>query len=436
LVSATNAAYESGGDRKLFYRMGKFDGSVITMTIARDNIDALTGLRFIAAFTIVLGHSYQPWLEITGIGMPLFFTLSGFIIHYVYRDTFAAGWRRAAAEFAVARFSRIYPLYAAFLFYFLISSPMGPALMHPSEFPVLLSYIFGYWTWWPLTADGDALLDWYYHISWSVPTEIFFYICYALFLYRIARIRSARRCLVTLIAFCGASYFLFYCLFQTRDVWEGYFLARFPQFTSRTTNFDASFYRWLLYGSPYCRIFEFVGGCLTCQFFLLTRGKRSLLDRVHPGTIAWLGIVVMVVLFILFRYYGEYNPWLALGNHSIPGYLVSLHMNFLFAPACYLLIFALAVGGSGIGRLLSSKPCRLLGDISYSTYLSHPMADRILLHAGIIISSAALHVIVIMAIVYPMSWILFTIVEVPAKRVLRQILDAWLLSGPVFSRGT
>ncbi len=48
------------------------------MATPRDNIDALTGLRFVAAFTIALGHYYQPWLEVSGIGMPLFFTLSGF----------------------------------------------------------------------------------------------------------------------------------------------------------------------------------------------------------------------------------------------------------------------------------------------------------------------------------------------------------------------
>ena len=61
------------------------------MTVARDNLDALTGLRFIAAFTIALGHTEAVVLEITGIGMPLFFTLSGFIIHYVYADVFAGG---------------------------------------------------------------------------------------------------------------------------------------------------------------------------------------------------------------------------------------------------------------------------------------------------------------------------------------------------------
>ena len=65
------------------------------MIVSRANIDALTGLRFVAAFTIAFGHAYPHLLSLTGVGMPLFFTLSGFIIHYVYADPFATGWRRA-----------------------------------------------------------------------------------------------------------------------------------------------------------------------------------------------------------------------------------------------------------------------------------------------------------------------------------------------------
>src|SRR2546421_11421320 len=111
-------------------------------TTPRDNIDALTGLRFVAAFTIALGHYYQPWLEVSGIGMPLFFTLSGFIIHYVYAESFVAGWPSATREFAVARFSRIYPLYFAVLLYYLFRTDMGEILARSSNFPASLAYLF------------------------------------------------------------------------------------------------------------------------------------------------------------------------------------------------------------------------------------------------------------------------------------------------------
>jgi peptidoglycan/LPS O-acetylase OafA/YrhL len=403
------------------------------MTIARDNLDALTGIRFVAAFTIVLGHAYQPWLEITGIGMPLFFTLSGFIIHYVYSSAFAAGWRRATTEFAIARFSRIYPLYAVLLVYYIVNRPMGPALLTPSGFPVLMAYVFGYWTWWPFTLNGNTLLEWYYHISWSVSTELFFYLCYALFFFRIARIRNFRACLVTLILFCLASYLLFYGLFLTRDAWEASVIGHYPQFLSRAVDFNASFYRWLLYVSPYARIFEFIGGCLTCQLFLLMRARPGGLDRVHAGRIAWIAIAAMVALYIPFRILGEHSPWLAIGNHSFGAFFVSLHMNFLFAPACYALIFALAAGGSSLSRAFSSRPCRFLGEISYSTYLSHPMAIGFLVHAGVSIPPPPLYVLTILAMVYPMSWAFHAVIEVPAKRALRQVLNGLVFRPPASS---
>ena len=61
-------------------------------------LPALTGLRFFAALTIVIEHSVTFMLpfqheapvwhialnRLGGIGMPLFFTLSGFVIHYNY----------------------------------------------------------------------------------------------------------------------------------------------------------------------------------------------------------------------------------------------------------------------------------------------------------------------------------------------------------------
>ena len=86
------------------------------------NLDALTGLRFIAASGIVVAHltaaGYAPFglrYDLAPAGMPLFFTLSGFIIHYVYWNGFIRSWPRTAREFAVARFSRLYPLFGFLL---------------------------------------------------------------------------------------------------------------------------------------------------------------------------------------------------------------------------------------------------------------------------------------------------------------------------------
>jgi len=392
------------------------------MSVARDNIDALTGLRFIAAFTIALGHSYLPWLEITGIGMPLFFTLSGFIIHYVYADSFADNRRGAVRGFAVARFSRIYPLYLVLLLYELVHSPMGAALAAGHAWPALAAYLLGCWTWWPFQVDGHLLTAWYFHISWSVATELFFYLVYALALYRLARIASFGRCLVVLIAFCACAYLVFYGLFVWRDTWEALLLGQFPQFASRTSDFADSLYRWFVYVSPYARIFEFVGGCLTCQLYRLARARPALCARVPAATTAAAALVLFAALFVAFRYFGETDPWYAPGNTSFGAFIVTLHLNFLFAPACFLMIFALAIGGTAIGRVLGSPVAVGLGDISYSTYLWHPIAPRVLMHSGIEFGGALPQLLAVLAIVYAGSYALYRLVEVPAKQLLRRLL--------------
>jgi peptidoglycan/LPS O-acetylase OafA/YrhL len=393
------------------------------MAIPRDNIDALTGLRFVAAFTIALGHYYEPWLEVSGIGMPLFFTLSGFIIHYVYADSFAAGWSRAAWEFAVARFSRIYPLYFVLLTYNVLHSPMGHSFAQASNFPAFLAYGFACWTWFPFTVDDHPLLNWQYHISWSIATEMFFYLAYAVFFYRIARIRDLQFCIVLLTAFCMASYLLLYALFLTRDAWEVVGLSYFPQFFRYSENFGESFYRWLLYFSPYVRILEFIGGCLTAQAFLLIRHNSALRAGFRTGVLAWSAIVTMLALWATFFYNGMHNPWLAVGNTSVAAFLVSLHMNFLLAPSCYMLIFSLALGRSIVSRAMAAPMPRFLGDISYSTYLSHMLAERVLVHLRIEIAATVPHLIAIFAAIYALSWLLYATVEVPAKRLLRRLFS-------------
>src|SRR6202034_426338 len=91
-------------------------------------LKALHGLRFLAAFCILFSHACA-WLAnfkgndaiswagdfFTVFGMPLFFVLSGFVIHYNYDKLFATMRPRwAVVEFLGARFARIYPLFICF----------------------------------------------------------------------------------------------------------------------------------------------------------------------------------------------------------------------------------------------------------------------------------------------------------------------------------
>src|SRR5215208_2193043 len=72
-----------------------------TRSALRPPIPSLTGLRFVAAFAVLVGHAMH-WIatipseysfirglsQASGLGMPLFFVLSGFVIRYTYRHYF------------------------------------------------------------------------------------------------------------------------------------------------------------------------------------------------------------------------------------------------------------------------------------------------------------------------------------------------------------
>ncbi|HMN15902.1 MAG TPA: acyltransferase family protein, partial [Bellilinea sp.] len=66
--------------------------------------DALTGIRFIAAFGVFVAHFGH--FDFGAQGVSLFFVLSGFILTKVYTEK---PW--TPGQFYWARFARIYPAY-------------------------------------------------------------------------------------------------------------------------------------------------------------------------------------------------------------------------------------------------------------------------------------------------------------------------------------
>ena len=108
----------------------------------RAQLPALTGLRFLAALLVLVGHAGMMAFQFSGpnrlflfwtasacLGMSLFFLLSGFVIHYNYAQLFQKETpARALYAFLSNRIARLYPL---FLFVMLVNQSlvaMGPHL--------------------------------------------------------------------------------------------------------------------------------------------------------------------------------------------------------------------------------------------------------------------------------------------------------------------
>ena len=151
-------------------------------------IPALDGLRFIAAFCILFSHACA-WLAnfpnndfivhtgdyFTTYGMSLFFVLSGFVIHYNYKKLFQTmRLRWAVAEFASARFARLYPL---FICAFAVGIAVDGMLQWPSQHELNFAIVLGHaltltQSWVYIVIFGDRLaLDNGFGLSWSISTE-------------------------------------------------------------------------------------------------------------------------------------------------------------------------------------------------------------------------------------------------------------------------
>src|SRR6202451_3234924 len=105
-------------------RSGDAASSAATSRIHPDDVPGLTGLRLLAAFSVLIAHAFGVlmqghdaqgvvyWLtQASGFGMTLFFVLSGFVIHYNYAGAVTGRQgARGTAAFFWARFARLYPL--------------------------------------------------------------------------------------------------------------------------------------------------------------------------------------------------------------------------------------------------------------------------------------------------------------------------------------
>ena len=175
---------------------------------------ALHGLRFLAAFCILFSHACS-WLAnfkdtrtvfdygefFTVYGMPLFFVLSGFVIHYNYSRLFSTMRPRCLAivEFLGARFARIYPLFICF---FWRGSPSTkswqPVYSHKLNFLLVMGHFLTLTqSWVYIVLFGDRLLiDGPFGLSWSLSTEFFFYgVDHSIVLVlHVARMRASPAC--------------------------------------------------------------------------------------------------------------------------------------------------------------------------------------------------------------------------------------------------
>ncbi|MFO0796778.1 MAG: acyltransferase [Gemmataceae bacterium] len=346
----------------------------------RPRLEALTGLRYIAAVCVLLTHmSYnlppgfgKSWLFTLGAyGMPLFFTLSGFLMAYNYSLPFRQKFGRTLRTYYVARFARIYPVYAACLL--LSFSFMGNFFHdlrdHPKDTATTLAFdatLTQSWVHLPVFQDSQKprpLSQGYLGVAWSVSTEAFFYLVFPLVALPLATFVTGRgRMLVGVAAVYAVFIFAVY-LVTRRLAWEVYDAPGFGN--SKTW--------WKLYLCPYMRFGEFLIGALVGQYFLLRADKPPATGgRWWAGAAMLLGATAVMVVSSIVLQVPQRFGWL-----TRPRFLEMLGYNVLYAPLCAVIIYQLAALPSFAQRALGCRPMVVLGEMSYCLYLLHPLGQSL-----------------------------------------------------------
>jgi peptidoglycan/LPS O-acetylase OafA/YrhL len=401
-------------------------------------IPALTGLRFFAAFFILFAHSVD-WLfrfQATDVqavahlvasafamyGMPLFFVLSGFVIHYNYNRVFRSRpILRATCEFAAARAARLLPLYFALLFIAIFADRLVAKTGHS---PILMTEIIAYYvtltqSWWYVVFEQRELINWLFPLSWSISTEIFFYIAFVPGVFAILVAKTQRQAVFVAIAYAvGVMASLTVINLNMGSVLE-VAEAHVPRYIG-LDRFGESFYRWAFYFSPYTRVFEFFMGCLAAQAYIVLTDRPVERAERRMADAALLAALLVLVGLGLCRL-GVIDVW-----RPVYESLSFLGMNFLFAPAIAVILFYVArYESSPFTRSMSSSPLVAVGERSYSIYLVHAWTVHIFAQAPgaldwLSVTDAVLRVLCAIVVTLVFAHATYELIEVPSRAWLRK----------------
>ncbi len=409
-----------------------------TIVNARNvDVPALTGLRFVAALSVLVAHGVSTilashetplgavyWLrQASGFGMTLFFVLSGFVIHCNYANVVTDGGPRGVAAYLWARFARLYPLFLLMLLVNILVSSRHLDFWagHPerlgSTLRALPYFLMSIQSWVYVPIEGNALISAIgggSPLTWSISTEWFFYFVYPFIAWLILRARRPSITAGVVVLWCLVWIGLATAIYDRSPQIDAWAIERFGSVAGAQDHQQDLFVRWLLYMSPYLRIGEFGLGALIAQLYVLLRPRPAteLESRIANAVLIAAGASVFLITYLM------YSP--TVGQNIFR----KMNMNFALAPACALIIFCAARYASAISAALTSRTAILMGDASYSIYLVHYVAfTTVVALTGRAAHSVALDVATLVAVtaaIFAISVTLFAYFEDPCRRWLRR----------------
>ena len=346
-----------------------------------NEIPSLTGLRFFAAFFVFLSHGLPQimpmdiikpaWYTILSSlyveGMSLFFVLSGFVIHYNYSSRLYFNQRRSMFNFFVSRFARLYPL---FLLGLAIDLLLNMGYLRDSFKDAIPFYLTLIQSWVYIPMDNSALIYQFGplpSIGWSISSEWFFYVIYPLLCFGLLKMKQLRSKALAFILITVVVFSVITWLISQEVAINEWAAFKFGAIGAEANGFQDSFYRWLIYFSPYSRVSEFLLGCIVASIYMQLKDKSPSPQESLVG----FGLLVLSITMICVLHYFAFaqNNWVK--SLEFRRYAEKFVLCFGVAPFISIIIFFCARYQNIFSRFFTTRIFIIGGQASYSLYLFH-----------------------------------------------------------------
>ena len=375
-----------------------------TLSNKPKTLDALTGLRFVAALAVVMIHSIEysggDVTECSAFAtnaVAFFFVLSGFILTYVYHERLA---QVGVVKFYFARFARIWPLHVVCVLVAIgVRTYYGQRDLGPDG--VLATHLAMIQSWLPYE-------DWAMYLNgpaWSISTEFGFYFAFPVLLW-LGRKRFWPLVLIFILALAMVGCLQLLVLQgQITDDWA---VA-------------------MAYVNPLPRMAEFVLGVAIGKLFI-ARSKLGKMDRGPESVGGWIkdtawelmamGLLVVVFYvatagvlheFLLQQKWYVAASWTRESGGSILGFAATIW------------VFSWSRGF--FGKLMSTPMAVYLGEISFALYLIQiPVLIALKLELGGLQLPMFYFLAIAIGLCLGLAMLLFAVVEMPCRQFLVSVV--------------
>jgi peptidoglycan/LPS O-acetylase OafA/YrhL len=348
--------------------------------------DHLTALRAIFAWWVVLYH-IREWfpfdygykvlypLAFGYLGVDFFFVLSGFVIHYSYKEKLISG-TESSSRFVWLRIARIYPLHLSVLLLYLLNPIAITFLSSKGTIPE--TYNAGYFF-----ASLLMVQNWGFSSglkwngpAWSISTEFLAYLIYPLWLYvfKFKKLSTTAVLSMSIAASVGLAF-----IFKSLSL----------------QNIGSAIE---LVGPVRC-VIEFIMGTLVAELILQANVQKQETNKIMATGAAILGIVLNIWLFGI--------------------------TDYAFIPLFVFLVIFLVATSKFLADHPPNQVLVFLGQISYATYICHFLLKEwfVFLNLPMVLRPLIL-IPLYVGVVLAASWLFYKWVEVPAQKYLRSSFNS------------